>query len=328
MPPPFCFELVVVRLRYEETRTYSYKVAGGLVLGTAVPWMCSYAVANDAGSRRLVEMGIGGGRIPLKWLRKRKGGSFYGEDINHLEYLAHAPEWINQPVSLEVRTREGETRRLQGVNAQTPSSSLGDLVQAGDRSGTGSGGQNVGWMADFDVLDELDNGENEGGVGGQSSLGWGTSGGSLSSSSSSSDEGSDYSAVAAAVRRDVAACNIRSWWDIAAMEHEVAMTGAPAPAASSSGGTAAAGTRAGSSSVGVAGAGASYKKMSDAELAELTHADTIKRIDNMIEGLEQDKLSGARSVDDVEEEVRDLRKQKKELLRKHPAKRKKFLGLF
>lgn len=36
--------------------------------------------------------------------------------------------------------------------------------------------------------------------------------------------------------------------------------------------------------------------MSDAELAELTHADTIKRIDNMIEGLEQDKLSGARSV--------------------------------
>lgn len=33
-----------------------YKVAGGLVLGIAVPWMCSYAVANDAGSRRLVEM--------------------------------------------------------------------------------------------------------------------------------------------------------------------------------------------------------------------------------------------------------------------------------
>lgn len=31
-----------------------YKVAGGIVLGTVIPWMVSYAVSNDPGSRRLV----------------------------------------------------------------------------------------------------------------------------------------------------------------------------------------------------------------------------------------------------------------------------------
>ncbi|CAM9387974.1 unnamed protein product [Ectocarpus fasciculatus] len=306
-----------------------YKVAGGAILGTIIPYMFSYAMANDPGSRRLVSKlspGI------VQWFRQRqKGGHFFDEDPKRIEYLAHVPDWINQPVSMEVRTGSGETRRLEGLDAQTPFSSVGWLVQGG------------GWLTDFDVLDEGYTGDGEAQTG-QISATWDMSSSGANSTSSYQHEGSSpYSAtsansssgVAAAVRRDVAACNIRSWWDIAAMEQERARQPAPlatvaAPASSSGSSSARAGSTGGggaaaSSSVGTVGAarGPSAKKMSNAEQAQAM----IQHLDEMMEGLERDKLTGVRSIDDVEEEVRELRRQQKELRRKHPGRRR-FLGLF
>ncbi|CAN0444185.1 unnamed protein product, partial [Laminaria digitata] len=158
--------------------------------------------------------------------------------------------FANEAVNLEVRTRGGETRRFQGVDAQTPFSSFAGEEAAGGE-GSGGGGRGVGWWTDFEVLDEHGDGENE-------SSAWGITEGALSSSSStinydedSSSSSSNYG-VAAAVRRDVAACNVQSWWDIAAVKDEMARAPVPAAAASSSsssGRTAnQAGTPAGSSS--------------------------------------------------------------------------------
>ncbi|CAN0116189.1 unnamed protein product [Ectocarpus sp. 4 AP-2014] len=307
-----------------------YKVAGGAILGTIIPYMFSYAMANDPGSRRLVSKLSP--RI-VQWFRQRqKGGHFFDEDPKRLEYLAHVPDWINEPVSMEIRTGSGETRRLDGLDAQTPFSSVGWLVQGG------------GWLTDFDVLDEGDTGDGEA-QSGQISATWDISSSGASSASSYQDEGSSpYSAtstnsssgVAAAVRRDVAACNIRSWWDIAALEQERARQPAPlatvAGSASSSGSSSAragsasgGGSAAASSSAGTVGAarGSSAKKMSNAEQARAM----IQHLDEMVEALERDKLTGVRSIDDVEEEVRELRRQQKELRRKHPGRRR-FLGLF
>ncbi|CAM9863069.1 unnamed protein product [Ectocarpus sp. 8 AP-2014] len=301
-----------------------YKVAGGAILGTIIPYMLSYAMANDPGSRRLVSKlspGI------VQWFRQRqKNGHFFDEDPKRLEYLAHVPDWINEPVSMQIRTGSGETRRLDGLDAQTPFSSVGRLVQGG------------GWLTDFDVLDEGDTGDGEA-QSGQIPATWDISSSGASSASSYQHEGSaPYSATSAntAVRRDVAACNIRSWWDIAALEQERARQPAPlatvAGSASSSGSSsarassaAAAGSAAASSSVGTVGAarGSSAKKMSNAEQARAM----IQHLDEMVEALERDKLTGVRSVDDVEEEVRELRRQQKELRRKHPGRRR-FLGLF
>ncbi|CAM9251345.1 unnamed protein product [Ectocarpus sp. 12 AP-2014] len=307
-----------------------YKVAGGAILGTIIPYMFSYAMANDPGSRRLVSKlspGI------VQWFRQRqKGGHFFDEDPKRLEYLAHVSDWINEPVSLEIRTGSGETRRLDGLDAQTPFSSVGRLVQGG------------GWLTDFDVLDEGDTGDGEA-QSGQISATWDISSSGASSASSYQHESSSpYSAtsansssgVATAVRRDVAACNIRSWWDIAALEQERARQPAPlaavAGSASSSGSSSAragsaggGGSAAARSSVGTVGAarGSSAKKMSNAEQARAM----IEHLDEMVEALERDKLTGVRSVDDVEEEVRELRRQQKELRRKHPGRRR-FLGLF
>lgn len=53
-PPIPIRAFVRLSARPPATLAVQYKVAGGLVLGTVVPWMCSYAVANDPGSRRLV----------------------------------------------------------------------------------------------------------------------------------------------------------------------------------------------------------------------------------------------------------------------------------
>lgn len=65
-------------------------------------------------------------------------------------------------VDLEVRTRGGETRRFQGVDARMPFSSFAGLAQAEGGSGAGSGGGGgVGWWTDFDVLDEDDDGGNK-----------------------------------------------------------------------------------------------------------------------------------------------------------------------
>lgn len=50
---------------------------------------------------------------------------------------------------MEIRTGSGETRRLDGLDAQTPFTSVGGLVQGG------------GWLTDFDVLDEGDKGDGE-----------------------------------------------------------------------------------------------------------------------------------------------------------------------
>ncbi|CAM9705471.1 unnamed protein product [Hapterophycus canaliculatus] len=99
---------------------------------------------------------------------------------------------------------------------------------------------------------------------------------------------------------------------------------AAAGAASSSGASGRGGSSASSSSpIGAAAGVPQAKKMSNAEQAKAM----IDHLDKMVESLEQDKLTGARSVDDVEEEVRDIRKQQKELRRKYPGRRR-FLGLF
>lgn len=80
---------------------------------------------------------------------------------------------------------------------------------------------------------------------------WGSSG--LHTVNNSYDDGG---AAANAVRRDVAACNIRSWWDIAAMEDDMAK--APPPPASVSSGAAAPAQP----SVGAMGTRASHGKVS------------------------------------------------------------------
>ncbi|CAM9480213.1 unnamed protein product [Pylaiella littoralis] len=286
-----------------------YKIAGGAFLGTIIPWMFSYAVANDPGSRRLA------GKLSpglVQWFRNRKGGHFFDEDPKRLEYLAHVPDWIDQPVTIEVRTGSGETRRLMGLHARTPFSSVSGLVHeersgGGGREGTGA---RRGWLTDFDVLDEGDSGDGEGEESrlASSPSSWDTS------SSSSSFRDNNGSVINDSVRRDVATCNIRSWWDIAALEEQArrpaATTATAAAAAPSSGGAATAGVT-------------SAQKMSAAEQAEAM----IEHLDRLMEALEQDKITGARSVDDVEEEVRELRKQRKKLRRQHPGRRR-FLGLF
>lgn len=62
---------------------------------------------------------------------------------------------------MEVRTGSGETRRLQALDARTPFSSVAGLVR-GEESGGGSGGRGTrGWLTDFEVLDEGDNGDGE-----------------------------------------------------------------------------------------------------------------------------------------------------------------------
>ncbi|CAM9688217.1 unnamed protein product [Scytosiphon promiscuus] len=292
-----------------------YKLAGGAILGTVIPWIFSYAVANDPGSRRLV-----GNVSPglVQWFRKReKGGHFFDEDPKRVDYLAHVPEWIDQPVNMEVRTGSGETRRLQGLDARTPFSSVAGLVR-GEESG-GRGREGRGWLTDFEVLDEGDSGDGEGATTLQTS----------SSAWDTSSSGSSYenSSTTGAVRRDVSACNIRSWWDIAAIEE---MARHPAPAAAAAGAAASSGTAArvsgsGSSSspMGAVAGVPQAQKMSNEEQARAM----IDHLDKMVDSLEQDKLTGARSVDDVEEEVRDIRRQQKELRRKYPGRRR-FLGLF
>lgn len=106
---------------------------------------------------------------------------------------------------------------------------------------------------------------------GQISATWDISSSGANSSSSYQHEGSSpYSAtsassssgVAEAVRRDVAACNIRSWWDIAALEQEKARQPAPmatvaasaSPSGSSSARARGGGCAAASSSMGTVGA--------------------------------------------------------------------------
>eukprot|EP00752_Nemacystus_decipiens_P006306 g5686.t1 len=307
-----------------------YKVAGGAALGTIIPWMFSYAVANDPGSRRLVAK-LSPGLV--QWFRNRqKGGHFFDEDPKRVQYLAQAPEWIDQPVTMEVRTGSGESRLLKDLSPQTPFSRIAPLVREdGSGGGRGSGGMGAeerrGWLTDFEILDEGDTGDGEG-PGRQAS--WDTKSSSSSSSSSDSssydDDDGGGSTYGDATRRAVAACNIRSWWDIAAMEDErarqpkaptVATAAVASPSAAARGGS-------GSASAGMAvGAATQAKKMTNAEQAQAM----IEHLESRVGSLEQDKLTGARSVDDVEEEVRDLRKQQKELRRKYPGRRR-FLGLF
>lgn len=61
---------------------------------------------------------------------------------------------------MDVRTGGGETRRLQGVDAKTPFSSVGRLAH-GDSGGARRSGSVAGWLTDFDVLDEGDGGDGE-----------------------------------------------------------------------------------------------------------------------------------------------------------------------
>ncbi|CAM9853916.1 unnamed protein product [Ascophyllum nodosum] len=298
------------------------KIAGGVVATVAVPWLGSVAIANDPETRDAAAM-ISPGLVG--WLRRRRGGNFWDEDKKRLEYLAHAEDWMNKPVTMEVRTPEGESRRLRDLDAGMSFTSVGQMVQGEEGTARAKGdGNRALWLTDFEVLDEGDDGTGkETSAARQQGSGstWNSSSLTTSTVDFSPSPFAPFSAVSNALRRDIGDCNIRSWWDIAAQESETQQS----KAAPSGRGAASSAVR--PCEIFVFGRGRrGLRPRSSKSWQEADQARAMdEQLSRMIDALEEDKRTGARSVDDVKEEVRGLRKQQRELRRKH---RRRFLGLF
>lgn len=145
-------------------------------------------------------------------------------------------------VGLEVQLGHGETRRLVDIDPATPFASLGDVVRKhgvgpeNDEGASGDESRKSWWLTDFEVLESDSDGD---GVSTSASTGQGegfVSDGYLSSALSSLN----LPPAPSVFSRDIAACNIRSWWDVALLEQEAMATTAE-PTASRGAGRKAAG---------------------------------------------------------------------------------------
>lgn len=131
----------------------------------------------------------------------------------------------------------GETRRVVDIDPATPFTSLGDVVRKqgvgleNDEDASGDEPRKSWWLTDFEVLESDSDGN---AVSTSASTGQGE--GFVSEGYLSSALSSLYLPPAPSVfSRDIAACSIRSWWDIALLEQEAMATTAEPTAIRSAG---------------------------------------------------------------------------------------------